>query len=83
MVDVEQLVSWVLRAGVLTGAGLMVIGFFISINILWLGILILILTPFIRVIMAGIGFLHQNDTLFFAIATYVILVLVIGTLISV
>ncbi|HPC27401.1 MAG TPA: DUF1634 domain-containing protein [Candidatus Methanomethylicus sp.] len=80
MVDVETTISWILRAGVLVSAALMAIGLFINPSIIWMGVLVLALTPFIRVLMAGLYFLGQKDAPYFVIALYVILVLVISSL---
>jgi len=82
MVSIEAILSWVLRTGVITGAVLMVIGLFAGANIIWLGVLILALTPLLRVIIAGLLFLSQKDVKYFIIALYVISVLVIGILIK-
>lgn len=82
MVSVEVVLSWVLRTGVMAGAALMAMGFFAGVNVIWLGVLILALTPLLRVIIAGLLFLSHKDVKYFIIALYVILVLVIGILIK-
>lgn len=79
MVNVEDLISLVLRTGVLSGVVITSIGFFTSSEVAWLGVLVLILTPFMRVIMAGLYFLSRKDTLYAALAAYVIMILVIGS----
>ncbi len=79
MVNVEDLISWVLRTGVLSGVAITTTGFFMSTEIAWLGVLVLILTPFMRVIMAGIYFLSRKDMVYSALAAYVIMILVIGS----
>ncbi|MDI9644691.1 MAG: DUF1634 domain-containing protein [Candidatus Verstraetearchaeota archaeon] len=76
---VEGLISWVLRAGVLTGAALASVGYFASSEVAWIGVLALILTPFLRVMMAGIYFLMKRDLAYFGLAAYVIMMLVIGS----
>lgn len=83
MVDVEDLISWVLRAGVISGVSITVIGFFLSQEIAWLGVLVLILTPFMRVIMAGAYFLSRREYAFFLLAAFVITMLVIGSLLRI
>jgi uncharacterized membrane protein len=80
MVEVETVISWILRTGVLASAALMVIGLFVGPSVIWTGVLVLALTPFIRVLMAGLYFLGQKDASYFVIALYVILVLVISSL---
>jgi uncharacterized membrane protein len=82
MVSTEAAISWVLKAGAILSALLICLGFFIGLNIVWLGVLLLILTPFMRVVIAGFCFLSQRDMLFFIIALYVILILVIGSLLK-
>ncbi|MEM2125817.1 MAG: DUF1634 domain-containing protein [Candidatus Methanosuratincola sp.] len=79
MVNVEDLISQVLRTGVLTGVVITSIGFFTSAEIAWLGVFVLILTPFMRVIMAGLYFLSRKDLVYSALAAYVIMILVIGS----
>ncbi|MBC7121163.1 MAG: DUF1634 domain-containing protein [Candidatus Methanosuratus sp.] len=80
MVMVESLISWVLRIGVFSGATITLIGFFTTPEITWLGVLVLILTPFMRVVMTGIYFLSRRDWAYFSLAIYVIMMLVIGSL---
>jgi uncharacterized membrane protein len=82
MVSVELVLSWVLRTGVIVGAALMAFGLFAGTSIIWLGVLVLALTPLLRVIIAGLLFLSQKDINYFIIALYVISVLVIGILIK-
>lgn len=82
MVNIELILSWVLRTGVIVSAALMVAGFFFSPNLIWLGVLLLMLTPFIRIMIAGSLFLTQKNILFFAIALYVIFVIVIGSILK-
>jgi len=82
MVDVETVISWILRTGVLASAALMVIGLFVGPAVIWTGVLVLALTPFIRVLMAGLYFLGHKDVSYFVIALYVILVLVISSLLK-
>ncbi|MEJ5292921.1 MAG: DUF1634 domain-containing protein [Candidatus Methanosuratincola sp.] len=79
MVNVEELISLVLRTGVLSGVAITSIGFFTSAEIAWLGVLVLISTPFMRVIMAGAYFLSRKDLVYSALAAYVIMILVIGS----
>ncbi len=80
MVSTELIISWILRIGVLAGAGLMAIGMLFGPALIWAGVLVLSLTPFIRVLIAGVCFLLQKDFTYFLIALYVILVLVISSL---
>ncbi len=79
MVTVEELISWVLRIGVLSGVTMTALGFFVSADLAWAGILVLILTPFMRVAMAGAYFLCRREYPFFFLAAYVIMILVIGS----
>jgi len=60
----------------------MIIGIFAGQSVIWIGVLVLTLTPFIRVLMAGICFLSQKDMFYFLIALYVMLVLVISYVLS-
>jgi uncharacterized membrane protein len=82
MVNIELILSWVLRIGVLASAALMVTGFFLGANLIWFGVLLLMLTPFMRIVIAGSIFLTQKNFLFFAIALYVIFILVIGSILK-
>lgn len=66
----------------LTAAGLMILGLLVSPYLLWLGILVLILTPFIRVIFTGLAFLSKREFAFFLISMYVIFMLVISTILK-
>jgi uncharacterized membrane protein len=79
LVTVEELISWVLRIGVLSGVAITALGFFLSADLAWAGVLILILTPFMRVLMAGAYFLARKEYPFFFLAAYVIMMLVIGS----
>lgn len=81
MVDIEVTISWVLRTGVLIAALLMLLGFFMVPDLLWLGVLVLAITPLARVMMSGLLFLYNGERFFFIIALYVILILVISILI--
>jgi len=78
MVSVETILSWVLRAGVLSSAALMTVGFLSEIPLIWAGIVVLALTPLLRVVIAGLTFLSKGEWIFFVIALYVISVLMIG-----
>jgi|APFre7841882590_1041340.scaffolds.fasta_scaffold638547_1 uncharacterized membrane protein len=82
MVNIERVLSWVLRIGVMASASFMVIGFFTTSALIWAGVAFLILTPLMRIVMAGILFLAKNDRLYFIIALYVMLVLVIGSMLK-
>ena len=78
--NIEVVLSWVLRVGVLLSATLMCIGFIASPSILTAGVLVLAVTPLARVAMAGLLFLYNGERFFFTIALYVILILVISIL---
>jgi uncharacterized membrane protein len=78
MVSIETILSWILRTGVLLGAMLMIAGFFSETSLIWAGIIVLALTPLLRVLIAGLTFLSKGEWIFFVIALYVISVLVIG-----
>jgi uncharacterized membrane protein len=78
MVSVETILSWVLRIGLMLGATLMTVGFFSETSLIWAGIVVLALTPLLRVVIAGLTFLSKGEWFFFVIALYVISVLVIG-----
>jgi len=83
LVSAETTISWVLRVGVLLSATLLASGLFLGENVLWLGVLMLILTPFLRVSFAALYFLLHKDLRFFVITLYVILMLVIGSLLKI
>lgn len=82
MVSVESTISWVLRVGVLLSALLLILGLLIGENVLWFGVLVLIITPFLRVFFAALYFFFHKDMRFFVITLYVILILVIGSLLK-
>lgn len=83
MVSAEIIISWILRTGVLAGAGLMIAGLIFGPALIWAGVLVLSLTPFVRVLIAGVCFLVQKDLTYFLIALYVIMVLVISSLMKI
>lgn len=78
MVNIELYLSWVLRAGVLSAAVLLTIGFFFMPSLLWAGVIVLATTPLARVILSGLLFLYNGEMFFFFVALYVILILVIS-----
>ncbi|MGQ9759924.1 MAG: DUF1634 domain-containing protein [Candidatus Methanomethylicaceae archaeon] len=82
MVSAETTISWVLRVGVLLSALFMIVGLFFGEGLVWLGVSLLILTPFLRVFIAALYFLSHKDLRFFVITLYVILILVIGSLLK-
>ena len=82
MVSAEITISRVLRIGVILSAFTLLLGLSLGENILWLGVLMLILTPFLRVFFAALYFLLHKDMRFFVITLYVILILVIGSLLK-
>jgi uncharacterized membrane protein len=61
----------------------MAIGLLVDNYLLWLGILVLILTPFLRVVITGLVFLSKHEIAFFLLAMYVILVLVISAILNI
>jgi uncharacterized membrane protein len=81
MVNIEMALSWVLRSGVLLAAALMSLGFFLNQDLLWAGVVVLAITPLLRVAMSGLLFLYNGEKFFFIIALYVIVILVISVLI--
>lgn len=81
MVSAETTISWVLRIGVFLSALIMVLGLFFG-EIIWFGVMLLILTPFLRVLISSLYFLSHKDLRFFVITLYVILILVIGSLLK-
>lgn len=101
---VEQLIAWVLRAGVwgssvLLLLGIIAAGFFPpqpnesfsftrvfaapdALSLLYAGTLLMILTPFFRVLLAAIGFARARDRRFVGVSMFVFCMLICGALVA-
>jgi hypothetical protein len=77
MVDLQRAVFITLRGGALTAAIMLMIGLFTSPSLLLAGAVILMITPLARVLIAGICLLMGREYVYFAMATYILLILVI------
>ena len=58
----------------------MIAGLFFSTVMIWVGVLLLIMTPFVRVVTIVVVFFARREMIFAVIASYVILMLVISSI---
>ena len=79
-VPMERLISWVLRAGVVISAALLVAGIAASYagvaagtGLLTLGVFVLFSTPVVRVLLSVLSFAMERDWLYVAITLVVLI----------
>ncbi|NHV45781.1 MAG: DUF1634 domain-containing protein [Candidatus Verstraetearchaeota archaeon] len=77
---IENIVSLILRINVVISIIIMIIGYLTESNLLWIGTLLLIITPLLRTFSALIIFLHEKEILFFLSALYVLIIFIISAL---
>lgn len=77
---IENIVSLILRINVVISIIIMIIGYLTEINLLWIGTLLLIITPLLRTFSALIIFLYEKEILFFLSALYVLIIFIISAL---
>jgi uncharacterized membrane protein len=77
---IENIVSLILRINVVISIIIMIIGYLTEINLLWIGTLLLIITPLLRTFSALIIFLYEKEMLFFLSALYVLIIFIISAL---
>lgn len=83
MVSLERAVFITLRGGVLIAASMLIIGLFTSESVLLAGAIILMITPLARVFIAGACLLSRQEYAYFAMAAYILLILVITIMIRI
>jgi len=76
----EEIISLILRINVIISIIIMIIGYLIENNLIWIGMLLLIITPLLRTFSALIIFLYKREILFFFSALYVLLIFIISAL---
>jgi uncharacterized membrane protein len=79
---IENIVSLILRINVIVSIIIMIIGYLTVSNLLWIGTLLLIITPLLRTFSALIIFLYEKEMLFFFSALYVLIIFIISTLMT-
>jgi uncharacterized membrane protein len=77
---IENIVSLILRINVIISIIIMIIGYLTESNLLWIGTLLLIITPLLRTFSALIIFLYEKEILFFLSALYVLIIFIISAL---
>ncbi|RZN55683.1 MAG: hypothetical protein DSO09_06125 [Candidatus Methanomethylicota archaeon] len=77
---IENIVSLILRINVIVSIIIMIIGYLTGSNLLWIGTLLLIITPLLRTFSALIIFLYEKEILFFFSALYVLIIFIISAL---
>ncbi len=77
MVDLRRSVFVTLLAGAIASAVMLVVGFLTSPSLLVAGAVVLMITPMVRVLIAGICMLSKKEYVYFAMAAYVLFILVI------
>ncbi|MCQ5337182.1 MAG: DUF1634 domain-containing protein, partial [Candidatus Methanomethylicia archaeon] len=80
LMKIENIVSLILRINVVISIIIMIIGYLTEINLLWIGTLLLIITPLLRTFSALIIFLYEKEILFFLSALYVLIIFIISAL---
>jgi uncharacterized membrane protein len=102
--SVEQLIAWVLRAGVWGSSALLLLGIMVArlfppqstepfsfkhvfasadaLTLLYAGTLLMILTPFFRVLLAAIGFARERDRRFVGVSLFVFSMLICGVAVA-
>jgi uncharacterized membrane protein len=77
---IENIISLILRINVVISIIIMIIGYLTVSNLLWIGTLLLIITPLLRTFSALIIFLYEKEILFFFSALYVLIIFIISAL---
>ncbi|MCQ5340724.1 MAG: DUF1634 domain-containing protein [Candidatus Methanomethylicia archaeon] len=77
---VENIISLILRINIIVSIIIMIIGYLTVSNLLWIGTLLLIITPLLRTFSALIIFLYEKEILFFLSALYVLIIFIISAL---
>lgn len=86
--DMNRSTAVMLRAGIYTGLAISLVGLVLSMldkgdGVLWLGILVLILSPFLGVIVTTVSLVIQKDWRWAAVAVVLICITATGALLSI
>ncbi len=86
--DINRSTSLTLRAGIYAGLAVSLIGLILSMTgngdgVLWLGILVLIVSPFLGVIVTTVSLVTQKDWRWAAVAVVLICITATGALLSI
>lgn len=86
--DINRSTAVMLRAGIYTGLAISLVGLVLSMldkgdGVLWLGILVLILSPFLGVIVTTVSLVIQKDWRWAAVAVVLICITATGALLSI
>jgi len=86
--DINRSTSVTLRAGIYAGLAISLVGLVLSMTgsgdgVLWLGILVLILSPFLGVIVTTVSLVIQKDWRWAAVAVVLICITATGALLSI
>lgn len=86
--DINRSTAIMLRAGIYIGLAISLVGLVLSMldkgdGVLWLGILVLILSPFLGVIVTTVSLVIQKDWRWAAVAVVLICITATGALLSI
>lgn len=86
--DINRSTAVMLRAGIYIGLAISLVGLVLSMmdrgdGVLWLGILVLILSPFLGVIVTTVSLVIQKDWRWAAVAVVLICITATGALLSI
>ncbi len=86
--DMNRSTSLMLRAGIYVGLAVSLIGLIMSMSdmgdrVLWLGMLILILSPFLGIVVTMVSLVIQKDWRWAAVAAALICITATGALLSI
>ncbi|WAM31993.1 DUF1634 domain-containing protein [Caldicellulosiruptor naganoensis] len=87
--DMETIISWILRAGVVLSIFVISVGLFahivigvrVATLIIKAGLYILFLTPFARLVISLFMFLLEKDLIYFAITLAIIVIIVLSNMV--
>ncbi len=86
--DMNRSTSLMLRAGIYVGLAVSLVGLIMSMSdmgdrVLWLGMLILILSPFLGIVVTMVSLVIQKDWRWAAVAAVLICITATGALLSI
>jgi len=82
--NTDGCIAWTLRIGIVFGIILIIIGEMMAEGnaVLWMGVLILILSPLFGIIVAFLGLLFEKDWFWTGVAAVVLIVIAAGLIIA-